>query len=375
MPSPEDPSERRASAGAAAGRSSAKRPRLSGQTVGALAVTLALLAAGLLVTLGAERPGRVPAAHAEPAFEALGHRGARGLMPENTLPAFRRALAVGVTTLELDVVLTADGVPVVLHDLRLPADRTRTPAGAWLEGPGPAVSSLSLEALQAYDVGCARPGSRAAGRFPEQACLDGVAAPTLAAVLALGEAWSGGRIGYSIETKLSPDEPAASSSPSDLAAAVVEAVRAAGVEARTTVQSFDWRSLAAVQAIAPELPTVHLTVERSWLDNLQRGRPEASPWLAGLDADDFPARPAALVAEAGGAVWSPYYRDLREGDVAAAHDLGLRVVVWTVNDPVDMARLLDDGVDGIVTDYPDRLRVVLADKGRPLPQPFHRPTH
>jgi glycerophosphoryl diester phosphodiesterase len=309
---------------------------------------------------------------AGPGFEALGHRGARGLMPENTLPGFERALIVGVTTLELDVVLTADGVPVVLHDRRLPADRTRDPAGRWLAAEGPTVAALDLETLQRHDVGCARPGGRTAESFPAQACLEGVPPPTLAAVLALGETRSGGRIRYSIEMKLAPDDPEGSAAPEALAAAVVEAVREASVEARTTIQSFDWRSLSAVQALAPELPTVHLTAERPWLDNLQRGRPGASPWLAGLDADDFPGATPALVAAAGGAVWSPYYQDLRPDLIEAAHGLGLRVVAWTVNDPAVMARLIDDGVDGIVTDYPDRLRVVLSDKGMALPAAFPR---
>lgn len=369
-----DPNEgeqaRPLSAGPAPRRGPRLGGRLSGSTLGALGVTAALVAAALFVSLGAEPfvPARSPVAG--PGFEALGHRGARGLVPENTLPGFERALIIGVTTLELDVVLTADGVPLVLHDRRLPADRVRDPAGRWLEAEGPAVIALDLETLQGYDVGCARPGGRTAKSFPSQACLEAVPPPTLAAVLALGEARSGGRIRYSIETKLVPDDPQASADPEALAAAVVEAVRAAAVEPRTTIQSFDWRSLKAVQALAPELPTVHLTAERSWLDNLQRGRPGASPWLAGFDADDFPGATPALVAAAGGAVWSPYYQDLRPELIEAAQALDLRVVAWTVNDPAVMAQLIDDGVDGIVTDYPDKLRVVLADKGLPLPDAF-----
>lgn len=335
-----------------------------------LAVTLLLAAASLAVSLRGGSFVPDAAGPAAPAFELLGHRGARGLMPENTLPAFGQALAIGVTTLELDVVLTADGVPVVLHDRRLPAERTRDSAGAWLKEEGPPVRSLTLAQLGRYDVGCLRPGSRAAEAFPGQACLQGVAVPSLAEVLALGETTSGRRIRYSIETKSSPGDSEGFAGPETLAAAVVEAIRWAGVEERASIQSFDWRSLVAVRERAPEIATVHLTAERPWLDNLQRGRPGASPWLAGFDADDFPARTPDLVAAAGGAVWSPFYRDLRSGEIAAAQALGLRVVVWTVNEPLDMARLLDEGVDGIVTDYPDRLRQVLVDRQRALPPAF-----
>ena len=79
---------------------------------------------------------------------------------------------------------------------------------------------------------------------------------------------------------------------------------------------------------------------------------------------------ARLVREAGGTVWSPFYRDLRKADLDEAHRLGLRVVVWTVNDPAEMASLIDLGVDGIITDYPDRLRKVMAEKGLALPPPY-----
>ncbi|SMF74920.1 glycerophosphoryl diester phosphodiesterase [Tistlia consotensis] len=344
--------------------------RLSANSLGALLATLLLLGAGLYVSFDARSFTPTALAGDKIGFELLGHRGTCGLMPENTLPAFEKALAIGVTTLELDVNMTADGVPVVIHDRRLPPDHARGPDGQWLTGEGPPILSLTLAQLQRYDLGCAKPGGKTAKHFPDQPCLDHVPVPTLAAVLALGEARSGGHVRYSIETKLAPDDPEASAPPRVIATAVVDAIRKAGVQDRANIQSFDWRSLAVVHELAPGLPTVHLTAERSWLDNLQRGRPGLSAWLAGLDADDYPGKVPALVKAAGGAVWSPYYRDLREGDIATAHDLGLRVVVWTVDDPVDMGRLIDDGADGIVTDYPDRLRKVMADKGLPLPAAY-----
>lgn len=149
---------------------------------------------------------------------------------------------------------------------------------------------------------------------------------------------------------------------------MIEAVRAAGIAERTTIQSFDWRTLRAVQATAQKIPTACLTAEQRWLNNLERGQPGASPWTAGFDLDDFDGTPA-LVAAAGCAIWSPFFGDLTPADLAAAKELGLATVVWTVNDPADMADLIEMGVDGIISDYPDRLRQVLIDRDMSVPEP------
>ena len=303
-------------------------------------------------------------------FDLQGHRGARGLFPENSLPGFEGALALGVTTLEMDLGVTRDGVLVVHHDRRLDPDRTRGPGGDWLEEPGPMLVELDFAALRVYDLGRLRPGSKAAKRFPAQAGLDGIAVPSLAEVLARTEALSQGAIRYNIETKISPLAPGESAAPEGFAAALVAALRSAGVTGRTLVQSFDWRTLKHVQDLAPEIATAYLTAERDWLDNIGRGRPGVSPWTAGLDVDDLDGSVPRLVQQAGGRIWSPYYRDLRDAELGEAQGLGLEVVPYTVNDAADMASLIQRGVDGIITDYPDRLRQVMAEKGMALPPAF-----
>ncbi len=148
------------------------------------------------------------------------------------------------------------------------------------------------------------------------------------------------------------------------------AVREAGAAGRTTVQSFDWRTLKVAQDLAPEIATAYLTAEQNWLDNIERGRPGASRWTAGLDVDAFDGSVPRLIEQAGGQVWSPFYGDLREVDLREARRLGLEVVPYTVNDPADMATLIERGVDGIITDYPDRLRRVMAERGMELPPAF-----
>jgi glycerophosphoryl diester phosphodiesterase len=334
-----------------------------------LAVTAVL--AGLMLISYLVLPGDSARKQTMPSsFDLQGHRGARGLYPENSLAGFEGALALGVTTLEMDVGMTRDGVLVVHHDRRLSPDRTRGRDGAWLEDPGPALVELEFAALQGYDVGRLRPDSKYARRFPGQAGLDGVTVPSLEAVLARAEALSGGTMRYNIETKISPLAPGESPAPEDLAAALVAAIGTAGVAGRTVVQSFDWRTLKEVQDLAPEIATAYLTAEQNWLDNIERGKPGVSPWTAGLDVDAFDGSVPRLIEQAGGQVWSPYYRDLREADLHEARRLGLKVVPYTVNDPADMAALIERGIDGIITDYPDRLRRAMAEKGMTLPPAF-----
>lgn len=334
-----------------------------------LAITAGLVAVGLL-TLWRPPDRDAHVAAQLPTFDAQGHRGARGLYPENSLPAFEGALAIGVTTLEMDVGMTRDGALVVHHDRRLDPERTRGADGEWLVTPPPTLFEMDAADLAGFDVGRARPDGTVARRFPDQDGLDGVRIPLLADVIARAEALSEGRIRYNIELKTAPEAPVETASPEAMADALVALVEEAGIAERTTVQSFDWRGLRHVQKIAPAIPTVYLTAEREWLNTVRRGRPGTSPWTAGIDVDAYDGSIPAAIAKAGGRVWSPYFRDLREADLAEAHRRGLKVVVWTVNEPADMASLIDFGVDGIITDYPDRLREVMTAKELPLPPAF-----
>ena len=316
-----------------------------------------ILAASLLVLLSAGTS----------AVEIQGHRGARGLWPENTLAGFEAALRIGVDVLELDVGLSRDGVPIVTHDPRLSVDRTRDADGQWLRSEGPLIRQSSVSDLRVYDVGRLRPGSRAANRFPEQAAVDGQRLPTLAEVFELAEVMGASHVRFNIELKLRPTPTDWFADADTFARAVVREVEAAGMQGRVTLQAFDWRALAAIRAISPHLTLVALTVEQSWLDNLARGQSGASAWTAGMDLDAYDGSVPRLVQAFGAQIWSPYWREVTAESVAQAHDLGLTVSVWTVNTRADIEAMLDLGVDSIISDFPDRVRATLTARGLPVP--------
>lgn len=272
--------------------------------------------------------------------EVIGHRGARGLFPENTLEGFRQALALGVRSFELDVGVTADDVVVVSHEPALDPIITRDAAGNWLAGPGPPIRQLTLTELQTYDVGRIRPLTPYWIQHRGQKGQDGIRIPTLEQVLRLSPDAS-----FIVELKTDPRFPARTVDPVRMAEAVLAVVETAGASARVTLESFDWRGPRHVARFRPDLRLAWLTREETVRD--------ASLWWDG----ETPARhhgsiPAAVAAQGGGP-WAPAFETLTRALVAEAHELRLRVLPWTVNRRAAMRRLIAWGVDGLITDRPD----------------------
>jgi glycerophosphoryl diester phosphodiesterase len=197
-----------------------------------------------------------------------------------------------------------------------------------VSAPTPTVHSLTFAQLRTYDVGRIRPGSEYAQRFPHQKPIDGTRVPRLDELFAI----AGSRVRFNIETKLVPEAPDETLAPEPFARALIAEVRKAGVAARTTIQSFDFRTLAVVQRESPEISTAYLTSGK---------KGEAVP---------------RTVHEARGTIWSPNFQDLDARALAKARELRLKVIPWTVNEPADIARVLEMKVDGMISDYPDRVR-------------------
>jgi glycerophosphoryl diester phosphodiesterase len=300
------------------------------------------------------------------AFDVQGHRGARGLAPENTMAAYARAAAIGVTTIETDLAVTKDGVLVISHDPFLNPDLVRGPDGRWLAAKGPAIHALTLAELAQYDIGRVNPESAYAKQFPEQKPSDGERFPTLSQVFEFART-SGKPLRLNIETKITPVNPDETVDAETFAKLAVDAIRTAGLAPRVTIESFDWRTLVQARKLAPEIETVCLTIESDGMDTVQRNAGRPSPWHAGLDLSAHGGSLPKLVRAAGCGTWSPFWRNVAGESVEEAHALGIKVLPWTVNNPADMARLIDMKVDGLISDYPDRLRKAVADKGVALP--------
>ena len=292
-----------------------------------------------------------------------GHRGARGVLPENSLIGFRNTFEIGVQVVEVDIMITADGVPVLTHNPRLMAAATRGPDGKWLAQDSKPIVQMTHEELQEYDVGGLREGTGYAARYPGQAFMSGVKVPDLAQLVEMILEPEFANIWLNIEIKSNPDHPNDTPPLPQLVAPVLAVIDTAGIGERVLLQSFDWRVLAEITRQAQHIP-------RSYLTYASRNNPmmavnifEGSPWMAGASLAAYDGSIPRIVADLGGAVWSPSFQDLTAKTLAQARALGLVVNVWTVNETADLNRMIDLGVDGIITDYPARAQRCLLAKG------------
>ncbi|MFG1789942.1 glycerophosphodiester phosphodiesterase family protein [Nocardia sp. NPDC049149] len=322
-------------------------------------------------------------------FDLQAHRGGTALVVENTLAAFANALELGVSTLELDVQITEDGYPVLTHDRDPNPDKCIDTAPAFPGDPKfPYVPGTryirDLTLAQVRTIDC---GSKQLAAFPEQRTVPGAQMPLLSEVFDLVRAYHADEVKLNIETKVEAGAPQQTAPREQFVQVVAAEIRRAHIENQVTIQSFDWGALMRMREVAPELPLVALTNGQQFL---QEGQPGPSPWLGGLDIDDFPGslqqKYVAAAASFGADAVSPVHGDPQDATVAtpgyrpfttadlvkAAHDRGIRVVPWTVDDRATMLTLLDLGVDGLITNRPDLLRTVLAERGYQLPKRYQR---
>ncbi len=289
--------------------------------------------------------------------EVIGHRGAAGLAPENTLAAFRRGCALRADGIELDVHLTADSVLVVHHDYELHPDIARDTAGAWVNKDArPVLHQMTVAQIKQYDIGRLRPGSDYEKRHPDQLPADGERVPTLDEVITMFEASCPPPTRLVVEIKTDPTRRALSAPAALVAERTIAQLRRRKVAARAQIIAFDWRVLRRVHEIAPEQSTSFLTFEGKDWNTIEVGKPGPSAWMGGLDVDDHAGSVPQAIKAAGGKNWSPQAGNVTPAALAEAHRLGIKVYAWTVNSATEMTQLIQLGVDGITTDRPDLMR-------------------
>ncbi len=299
-------------------------------------------------------------------FDLQAHRGGMALTTENTLEAFGRALDLGVTTLVLEAQVTRDGEVVVAQGPRVNAElcRDTRPASAPdADQPyvGKLFRDLTLEQVRTLDCAIDRHPD-----FEDQRVAEDGRVPLVREVFALVRE-RGADIRFDLEITTQPDDPDATVRRTQVVQAVWDVVEDAGLAERVTVRSFDWSSLVELHSRAPSVPLAAMASS----EHLEVGAPGASPWLAGVDVDEVGGdvvRAARMVD--GVRVLAPDEGLVGMGLVRRAHEAGLLVVPWTVDDAPVMKHLIALGVDGLTTNRPDVLRTVLSDSGLPMPAQY-----
>lgn len=262
-------------------------------------------------------------------FDLQGHRGARGLAPENTLHAFQKALELGVNTLELDVVVTKDNQIVVSHEPWINADICLNIEGKNIEKADEKsfnIYQMTYDEVKAFDC-----GSKFNPAFPEQE-LESAYKPLLKEVLHMADSVGknhGKKIKYNIELKSLPEgDDLFHPQPAEFVKLVMDVLQKETKLKRVNLQSFDFRILRELHETYPEVELAALVYNTDF---------EIALSELGFEPE----------------IYSPYFPLVNKQVVKKAHDLGMKVIPWTVNEPEQMKTLLKLGVDGIITDYPD----------------------
>ncbi|MDW8306219.1 MAG: glycerophosphodiester phosphodiesterase family protein [Leptospiraceae bacterium] len=309
-----------------------------------LCVKSSLLLAGILVSCASPQGQRRLA----PKLEMHGHRGARGLAPENTWVAFEKALAHGMNVLELDTVVTKDKKLIIYHDTELNPEICQYSNGRKVE-PKP-IRDLTLSELKELDC-----GSLKNPRFPEQVPSPGEKLISLDEFFARFKELEkkDGRyreIQFNIETKFPGFREASPTEAEEFATLMVETITKAQMAERSTVQSFALSVLPLVKKKNPKIRTSALFQPTYWQGfKMYIG-------LGGGVREEILRKTREVQAD----VISPYFLYVNADFVKKAHEQNLLVIPWTVNEEKKMRELLDLGVDGIITDYPDRLMKVVS---------------
>ncbi|KRE80240.1 glycerophosphodiester phosphodiesterase [Arthrobacter sp. Soil763] len=344
-------------------------------------LTAAAITAGL--ALGTTLPAK--AADTNPNgtdnhFDLQAHRGGIGLTVESTLASFAKGIETGVSTLEMDLQITKDGREVITHDRKINGDKCRdtapvTPGDPLFPYVGKYIKNLTFAQVRSLDC-----GSSTLPQFPGQQASPGAKMPTLAEVFDLTNRYRASQVKFNVETKVEAGAPEETAPREQFVDVALREINKAHMAERVSIQSFDWGSLRLVKERQPGIRTVALTNK----DFLQAGQPGKSPWLGGIDADDFGGDLVDAAASLGFDAISPVHGTPQNGTVSdanyvpyvtadmvsRAHAKGMQVIPWTVDDKPTMRALMDYGVDGLITDYPNRLREVMAERSMKLPKQF-----
>jgi len=288
-------------------------------------------------------------------IKIYGHRGARGDLPENTLESFKYLFDNAINAYETDILISKDLIPVITHDFRLDPSLTKDEAGNWIKDENIKIFDLTYDEISKFDIGSLNKLSRYGRRFINQRSLENQKIPKLSELLELSSKNLLQDLLINLEIKSTPDEKNLTPDPQDLVQIVLNEINNSNLKDKIIISSFDWRILREVKKQSPETPRAYLTFQQEKGMKIKKTIYSKSPWIDHIPLTivyDLPK----IIKELGGSAWHPYYKDINKKAVKDAHDNNLPVNVWTVNDEDDMLKMIEYGVDGIMTDYPLRLK-------------------
>ena len=288
-------------------------------------------------------------------IKIYGHRGARGDLPENTLESFKYLFDNAINAYETDILISKDLIPVITHDFRLDPSLTKDKEGNWIKDENIKIFDLTYDEISKFDVGSLNKLTRYGRRFVNQRSLENQKIPKLSELLELSSKNVLQNLLINLEIKSTPDEKNLTPDPKDLVQIVLNEINNSNLKDKIIISSFDWRILREVKKQSPEIPRAYLTFQQEEGMKIKKTIYSKSPWIDHIPLTivyDLPK----IIKELGGSAWHPYYKDINKKAVKDAHDNNLPVNVWTVNDEDDMLKMIEYGVDGIMTDYPLRLK-------------------
>jgi glycerophosphoryl diester phosphodiesterase len=282
-------------------------------------------------------------------IKIYGHRGARGVLPENTLESFKYLFENNIHAYETDILISKDFIPVITHDFRLDPSYTKDINDNWIEDENIKIIDLTYDQILQFDVGTLNKLSKYGRKFINQKSLQNQKIPKLSELLKLTSDNIVEDLLINLEIKSTPIEKNLTPEPDEMVKIIIDEVSRSNLEDRIIYSSFDWRVLREIKERDSKIP-------RAYLTSGARGKIyDKSPWLDFTPLHNGVELPE-LIKALGGSAWHPNYKDVNKEIVQISHDKGLPVNVWTVNRESDMLRMIDYGVDGIMTDYPLKLK-------------------
>ena len=293
-------------------------------------------------------------------IKIYGHRGARGDLPENTLDSFKYLFENNINAYETDILISKDLIPVITHDFRLDPSFTKDEEGDWITDENIKIFDLTYDEISKFDVGSLNKLTRYGRRFLNQRSLENQKIPKLDELLELSSKNLSQDTIINLEIKSTPDEKNLTPDPKEMVQIVLNDIRKSNLQDKIIISSFDWRILREVKNQSPEISRAYLTFQQEKGMKIKKTIYSKSPWIDHIPLTivyDLPK----IIKELGGSAWHPYYKDINKKAVKDAHDYNLPVNVWTVNDEYNMLKMIEYEVDGIMTDYPLKLKE-LCDK-------------